>query len=219
MLGTLQTLETFTVRAEDDDAGRIDDLYCDDRGYSIRYAVVMTGAWLSGRRVLIAPLLVRKIDWSAHVVQTALTREQIAAAPLVDFDRPVSRQRADEYVSYYGLPSAWGGGAVWGGFATPAFIEARQREQRAHATDPHLRSCRSLRHYAVSAIDKRVGHVHDFVFDDATWTVRQLVVAPGRFAKQLHIALNAVREIDWQHKRITVALTHEEIERGDQPAV
>jgi hypothetical protein len=42
----------FGIRATDGIIGTVDDLYFDDQDWTIRYCVVNTGSWLTGRKVL-----------------------------------------------------------------------------------------------------------------------------------------------------------------------
>ena len=44
-----------TIDAVDGEIGSVDDLYFDDQTWSVRYLIVDTGKWLSGRKVLVAP--------------------------------------------------------------------------------------------------------------------------------------------------------------------
>lgn len=41
------------IHATDGDIGKVVDLYFDDERWAIRYLVVDTGGWLTGRKVLI----------------------------------------------------------------------------------------------------------------------------------------------------------------------
>ena len=52
MLRTAGDLKGVTIEAMDGDIGSVQDLYFDDRTWTIRYFVVDTGTWLLGRRVL-----------------------------------------------------------------------------------------------------------------------------------------------------------------------
>ena len=64
MLRTAKELIGYTIRALDDDVGHVDDFYFDDRYWLIRYLVVDTGGWLSGRKVLLSPLTIGQPDWA-----------------------------------------------------------------------------------------------------------------------------------------------------------
>jgi len=43
------------LAASDGEIGQVKDFYFDDQNWVMRYLVVDTGSWLSGRKVLISP--------------------------------------------------------------------------------------------------------------------------------------------------------------------
>jgi predicted secreted protein len=55
MIRSLDTLQGYGLRATDGSVGKIADLYFDDHAWIVRYVVVDTGGWLTGRAVLISP--------------------------------------------------------------------------------------------------------------------------------------------------------------------
>jgi hypothetical protein len=55
MLRAISTLKGLTVSAIDGDIGSVYDMHFDGLQWTVRYFVVDTGTWLSGRRVLISP--------------------------------------------------------------------------------------------------------------------------------------------------------------------
>ena len=56
MLRSMKDLEGYEIRATDGPIGHVEDFYFDDAAWVIRYLVVDTGTWLSGRKVLISPI-------------------------------------------------------------------------------------------------------------------------------------------------------------------
>lgn len=51
----INSLIGFSMEALDGEIGKVDELYFDDQTWTIRYLIVETGSWLSGRKVLISP--------------------------------------------------------------------------------------------------------------------------------------------------------------------
>ena len=56
MQHSICSLIGYAIRATDGDLGTVDEFYFDDETWTIRYIVVETGNWLSGRKVLISPV-------------------------------------------------------------------------------------------------------------------------------------------------------------------
>jgi uncharacterized protein YrrD len=81
MKRNLKSLIGFTMGATDGEIGKVRDFYFDDHSWTIRYLVVETGGWLSGRKVLISPEAVLKENRDKHVFPVNLTMEQIKNSP------------------------------------------------------------------------------------------------------------------------------------------
>src|SRR5690242_9263843 len=107
MLHTVKKLDGCRVLATDGAIGRVKEVYFDDEQWVVRYLVVDTRGWLSGRSVLISPYAVKFIAWDSEAIAVNLTRDQVQHSPDIDTDKPVSRQREAEYHRYYGYPQYW----------------------------------------------------------------------------------------------------------------
>ena len=93
MLRNVKDLRGYAIRATDGVIGEVDDLYFDDEDWAIRYLVVDTGNWLSGRKVLISPLAIGHPDWLGQLLPVSLTKAQVEGSPDIDTRKPVSRQQ------------------------------------------------------------------------------------------------------------------------------
>src|SRR5919197_246787 len=114
MLRSTNDLRGYTLRATDGEIGSVDDFLFDDEQWTIRYMVANTGGWLTGRLVLISPIVLGNPDWEAKTLAVALTRKQVEQSPDIATDQPVSRQREAELAQYYGYDPYWGGTGLWG---------------------------------------------------------------------------------------------------------
>jgi hypothetical protein len=58
-----------------------------------------------------------------------------------------------------------------------------------------------------------MGHVDDFIVDEATWQIRYLVVDTSnwRGGKWVAISPGSVTRLEWAERRVHVALTRDEI--------
>ncbi len=72
------------IEATDGEIGHLEDLLIDDHTWAIRYLVVNTSNWWSGRRVLVAPHWVRDVSWSEAKVSVDLTRRTVTDLPLYE---------------------------------------------------------------------------------------------------------------------------------------
>jgi hypothetical protein len=144
------------------------------------------------------------------VVRTDLTRHELAESPDADTDRPVSRQHALDlarYYGFYGFPYHWLGTAPvseqWraAGGGEGAVVALAPRLRRAG--DRHLQSAR-----AVHANDDDVGHVSDFLFGDAAWAIRHVVVGlrRGLARRRVLVPVGWVTRVIWDAGALSVAL-------------
>jgi len=86
----------YSLQATDGEIGKVETFYFNDDTWTIRYIVVKTGSWLSGRKVLISPEAVLKDSWEPESLPVNLTKEQVSSSPDVDTDKPVSHQQEAE---------------------------------------------------------------------------------------------------------------------------
>jgi len=77
MLRSLKAFEGYQVRGTDGEVGSVRDFYFDHECWTVRYLVVDTGAFFSGRRVLVSPISFRKADGSTSRFHLSLTREKV----------------------------------------------------------------------------------------------------------------------------------------------
>jgi hypothetical protein len=182
------TLCTYRVDASDGVAGRVHDLYFDDRRWMVRYLVVDVRHALASRRVLISPVCVRDTDPVARCFTVSLTREQIRRSPDVDADRPVSRQHEVALHEYYNLPFYW----------------KDEHPLDAQTGDPHLRSMRAIRDYTVIGRDTAVGHIEDFLVNCGTWAVADVVIARRHWlaGPRRRLPSSAIARVSWVGKAV-----------------
>lgn len=79
-----------------------------------------------------------------------------------------------------------------------------------------LHSIHALRGFAVEGTDGTIGHVRDFFFDDAQWTVRFFVVETGPWLKGRRVLIPpaAIGEPVWLEQRLPVSLTRAQVEHS-----
>jgi hypothetical protein len=227
MVRRASELQGFTIRAKDDDIGHVEQFLFDDEKWTIRYLVVDTGGWLSGRRVLISPVALGKADWHNRRLPVNLTRQQVENSPDIDTEKPVSRQQEVGYFQYYGWPYYWGGPGIWGGAMYPGYLavppaaEVAMEEQRQRAQeegDPHLRSTKEVIGYKIEARDGEIGHVGDFIVDEETWTIRYLLIDTGGWwpGKKVLVPPPWIERMSWAEAAVYVDLSRDTIKNGPE---
>jgi sporulation protein YlmC with PRC-barrel domain len=221
MLRNVKDLRGYAIRATDGIIGKVDDFYFDDEDWGVRYLVVDTGSWLSGRKVLISPIAVGHAGWMARRLPVALTRAQVEHSPDIDTRKPVSRQHEAQYFGYYGYPYYWGGAGLWGMGAYPGSLTTQGRVEQglkahgAHTTpdDCHLRSSNAIIGHHIAATDGDIGHLEDLLVDDHTWAIRYLVVNTSNWWRghRVLVAPEWIRDVSWSETKVSVDLTRQDV--------
>lgn len=223
MLRAVKDLKGYALLATDGPIGHVVDVLVDDRHWAVRYLVVDTGTWLSGRRVLISPMSLGRPDWALQQLPVSLTKDRVEHSPDVDTQKPVSRQHEEEQLSYYGYPVYWEGTGLWGTGAYPGMLAGTSAlaSQSGASTataeqDPHLRSCDALVGYQILATDGDLGHVENFLLDDESWAIRYFVVNTSNWWGGHHvlIAPQWVERVSWPDSTVTLDLSREAIKNA-----
>jgi uncharacterized protein YrrD len=221
MLITLKQLRQASVLAADESVGSVNDVYFDDLTWAVRYFVVDTGSWLTGRKVLIGPAAVRSGPQPDAELRLNLTAEQIRNSPDISTERPISRQQETALFQYYDWPVYWNTypPAVTAPVMNPAPVPAPAIPvTQPPEGDPNLRSMREVKGYSIRAVDGDIGHVEDFGIDLETRAVRLLVVdtrnwLPGR---KVAIPPRWAEQIDWIGRTVTLSVDRQEVKSSPE---
>jgi hypothetical protein len=89
MLWNASAINGYAIQASDGPIGTVSDLLFEDVGWVIRWLVVHTGDWLSGRKVLLPLSALGQPDRALRQFPINLTMEQVKDSPAVDTDQPV----------------------------------------------------------------------------------------------------------------------------------
>jgi uncharacterized protein YrrD len=221
MLRMTRQLEDFELRARDGRIGHVTDLFFDDRRWTIRYFAVDTGTWLDHREVLVAPAAVHSPEWTDRALPVDLTMEQVRRSPPLSANEPITREQEMALIQYYNWPLYWGAPGFTEGmmYAVPLLpppgAEFGKVPQRAPVLDEqhHIRSVGDVRGYHVVANDGEIGHIEDFVIDDASWEIECLTIAtrnwwPGR---RVLSAPESIYEVGWDDAKVYVDLSREQV--------
>jgi hypothetical protein len=187
--------------------------------------VAETGSWLLGGQVLISPRALGRLAQAGKVLGVNLTRAQIEKCPSIESHKPVSRQYEEEYHRYYGWPYYWQGDALWGMSGAPIMEPPAQslpldpayaNGSPAQRADVHLRSTQSVNGYHIKASDGLIGHVCDFMMDDHSWGIGQVVVKTGHrlSGREVQIPVSMVDSISYEDSTVFVNLTSEAVEQS-----
>jgi hypothetical protein len=116
-----------------------------------------------------------------------------------------------------------GYGYMPGAIAASPYLGSRRREEdiaaaRRRDDDPHLRSIEEVTGYHIHASDGEIGHVEDFLVEDADWSIHYLVVDTKNWwpGKKVLISPRSAREIDWTDKLVNVDVDRQRVKESPE---
>ena len=234
MLRNASAIKGYAIAATDGRLGTVSDFLFDDASWLVRWLVVDTGKWLSGRKVLLPPSVLGHIDPNGNEFAVRLTMQQVKDSPDIDTERPVSRQIETNIYDFYGWSPYWAGtGFLMGGYGgyghgygggaiapLPSPGSMRRAEDIAAAQqsddDPHLRSVQAVTGYHIHASDGEIGYVEDFLLQDTDWSIHNLVVDTTNWwpGKKVLIAPRSIQEIDWTDNLVNLKIDREKVKNS-----
>jgi hypothetical protein len=224
MLRNVSTIHGYDIQASDGLIGTVSDFLFDDMSWRIRWLVVDTGYWLPGRKVLLPASALGHLNPLKQEFSVQLTREQVKDSPDIDSERPVSRQSETSIYDYYGWSPYWGADFYLGGYgdlAGPPYPGLNGSDDDICANlitidDPHLRSVEAVTGNHIHATDGEIGHIEDFLVQEADWSIHYLVVAtknwwPGNLVL---ISPRSVKDIDWTSELVNLNVDRQRVKES-----
>jgi hypothetical protein len=228
MLVNAKGIHGYTITANDGRLGTVSDLLFDDASWLVRWLVVDTGKWLPARKVLLPVFVLGHLDPERRECSVRLNMHEVKDSPDIDTERPVSRQMETNIYNYYGWSPYWGAGYYAGGFGymgvgmppSPSSQASRRAEEIANAQhgndDPHLRSIGEVTGYHIHASDGEIGHVEDFLVQDADWSIHYLVVDTRNWwpGNKVLISPRSAQAINWASKLVSLNVDRQKVKES-----
>ncbi len=224
MLIVGSALKGYAIEASDGRIGAVSDFLFDDRTWKMRWLVVDAGGWLTGRKVLVHPSAIRHVDHERQELPVSLTKAQVKNSPDILSDAPVSQQMEADLYNYYGWDPLWSGQYLGAGAMTGVLMppppyrgemlrEAGNFQPRPDEGNMHLRSIAAVRGYHIHATDGEIGHVENFLVDDANWGIRYLIIDTRNWWPGQHVLMSpyAVQKISWSEHEVRLDVSREQV--------
>lgn len=223
----ISELTGYSIRAKDEELGRISDLLVDDRKWLIRYFVIDIGNWLTGRKVVLDSSTFGVPDRAERNVTVNLSRKKIEEGPTLAEHEPVSEKYRRSVSNFYGWPGYWNTG-IGGVVPSAAPLASPDPEAVRGVADPEeavreesptgesLRSFNELKGYSVEATDDSIGHIEDMVTDPADWKVRYFVVDTRNWfpGKKVIIGIDWLTSVSFPVRSAYVNLKRDQIKNS-----
>jgi len=224
MLWSASVLKGYEIAGSDGLLGVVSDLLFDDANWKLRWLVVKTGHWLSGRDVLLPVVVLGHPDMTLRHFPVTLTKQQIKHSPDIETDLPVSRQTEKGLFDFYGWDPYWasgyfGGGAIATPFVAPLYhsgaiprdpgtVDPLERDG-----DPHLRAASAVLGYRVFASDGAIGRVRDLLFEDTNWSVCYVEIEPESqgLPRLIYVSTHSIKAVSLKNRSLDLRSTRHQI--------
>lgn len=205
----MEELNGYAVATPDGKIGNVHDFLFDDEIWAVRYIVVDTGNWLSGRKILLIPSIAGQPDWKTSTLPVRISRKQIRESPEIDVDKPISRQAEVKLYKHFNWTPYWVEPKP--GFVSPVLPESEKAggDSGNKSSHPRLQSNNNVIGYKIRATDGPIGLLDQFIVDDSNWFIRYLVVdirARLIFWKKVLISPEWIERMNRHEPRIFVDL-------------
>ena len=192
MLWGSSSIRGYPVVATDGTSGTVADFIFEDRGWTIKWLVVETGQWFSGRRLFVPVSAFEHPDPETRAFSLNMTLAELADCP--------GRDLAD-------LSDVETGAH---------FTEGEIAGSAPDHVGPHYRSLAVMNLASVEADDGEVGHAEDFLIDSADWQIKYLVVDTSDwwFGEKILISSHAITGIDYMQHVLTLDVTRQDVKDG-----
>ncbi len=94
----------YHIHATDGEIGHVEDFIVDDETWAVRYVVVGTRNWLPGKKVILSPRWIKRVEWADSSLYFDLTRESVKNSPEFDPSKADNRDYEAYLYDHYGRP-------------------------------------------------------------------------------------------------------------------
>ena len=225
MLWDASAINGYAIEASDGRLGTVSDLLFEDVGWVVRWLVSTPAIGFPAAKSFFRFRRLGQPDRALRHFPVKLTMQQVKDSPDIDTDQPVSRQIEAHVYDYFGWDPYWGGSflpmsnAIATPFGAPLYElgssphDLARTDVQPNEGDPHLRSIATITGYHIHASDGEIGHVEDFLVDDAGWNIRYIKVDTRNWwpGQQVLISPFSVQEIDWAGKLMHINVSRQRI--------
>lgn len=199
MLISTRNIYGSTVSGSEGDIGTVRDILFDDVTWEVKYLAVHTGGRLAGENHLLSPKDIDRPEWMGHRLLVHLNTDQVEHCPTQE-EHPTDAQQREKELSKL---------IAWEAYWTGLFDQSAEENNQSH-----LDSTKEVAGYTLRAKDGAIGHVKDFIIDDASWHIRYLTVDTRHWLPGKHVLVfpASIRSFSLDQQMIAVDLHRDQIQ-------
>jgi len=97
----------YHIQAKDGEIGHVEDFIIDDETWAIRYFIIDTKNWWSGKKVLVSPQWIERVSWDESKVFINLSREVIKQSLEYTDESVLTREYETGLYRHYNRQGYW----------------------------------------------------------------------------------------------------------------
>ena len=107
MLRSIKDMLDYSILATDGEIGHVSDILLGDSDLKVRYVVIDTGGWLSGRKVLLSTAWLSSVAPTKKSLVVNIDKKRIQESPPYEEDVDIPREYEMRLHDHYGFPYYW----------------------------------------------------------------------------------------------------------------
>lgn len=107
MLRSIKDMLDYSILATDGEIGHVTDILLGDSDLKVRYLVIDTGGWMSGRKVLLSTAWLSSVAPHKKVLVVNIDKKRIEESPPYEPDVEIPREYETRLHDHYGYPYYW----------------------------------------------------------------------------------------------------------------
>ncbi|MBF0706873.1 PRC-barrel domain-containing protein [Alkalihalobacillus hwajinpoensis] len=97
----------YHIQATDGEIGHVKDFIFDEESWQLRYIIVDTKNWFSGKEVLLSTKWIHDIHWQDRSVVVNIKKEEVRQSPEFRLNEPITRRFEEDLHTHYGKTGYW----------------------------------------------------------------------------------------------------------------
>jgi uncharacterized protein YrrD len=97
----------YHIQSEDGEIGHVEDFIIDDDTWAIRYLIIDTQNWWTGKKVLVATKWIERVSWSESKIFINLSAESIRQSPEYSDKSLLTREYESKLHGHYNRQAYW----------------------------------------------------------------------------------------------------------------
>jgi hypothetical protein len=106
-LRSTDNVSGYHIQAAEGAIGHVEDFIIDDETWAIRYLIIDTRNWWPGKKVLVSPKWIERVNWIAAKVFVNLSRETIKQSPEYTEESLITRDYETRLHRHYDRREYW----------------------------------------------------------------------------------------------------------------